>query len=245
MRDVDVLVIGSGAAGLCAALTAHEKGACAILVAEAEDVVGGSSRLSGGVVMGSGTRLQKAAGIDDHPDDLMHDYMQLNQWDVHHGAVATFTRRCGETVDWLADLGVPFFDRLIFGGDERLPRSHCVDGGGQVVINVLHSRCRNLGIDVALRRRVDRLLVEGGGSSAPRWARTGSPQASSSQRPAGSGPTPSSWPRTSPAPGTKATPGTSGPTVPAATRSRCRAGRRAGRRARAGPAHAHPGVRSA
>lgn len=162
MSDVEILVIGSGAAGLCAALAAHEAGARAILVAEAENVVGGSSRLSGGVVMGSRSRLQRAAGINDHPDDLMHDYLQLNQWDVHHGAVATFTRRCGETVDWLADLGVPFFDRLIFGGDERLPRSHCVDGGGQAVINVLHARCRGLGIDVALRRRVDRLLVADG-----------------------------------------------------------------------------------
>ena len=51
MTDVDVLVIGSGAAGLCAALTAAEAGA-SVLVAESEHVVGGSSRLSGGVVMG-------------------------------------------------------------------------------------------------------------------------------------------------------------------------------------------------
>lgn len=161
-NDVDVVVIGSGAAGLCAALMAHENGARAILVAEAEDVVGGSSRLSGGVVMGSGSRLQKAAGIEDQPDDLLHDYMQLNQWDVHYGAVSTFTRRSGETVDWLADHGVRFFDRLVFGGDERLPRSHCVDGAGQAVIDVLHSRCRDRGIDIALRRRVDRLIIEGG-----------------------------------------------------------------------------------
>ena len=53
-RDVDLVIIGSGGAGLCAALTAHERGAKRILVAESEGVVGGSSRLSGGLVMGAG-----------------------------------------------------------------------------------------------------------------------------------------------------------------------------------------------
>ena len=59
-RDVDVLVVGSGAAGLAAALAARENGAGSVLVAEAEGVVGGSSRLSGGLTMGAGTRYQRA-----------------------------------------------------------------------------------------------------------------------------------------------------------------------------------------
>ena len=44
-RDVDVIVVGSGVAGLAAALTARERGAASVLVAESEGVVGGSSRL--------------------------------------------------------------------------------------------------------------------------------------------------------------------------------------------------------
>jgi hypothetical protein len=62
--DVDVLVVGSGAAGLSAALAACEAGASRVLVAESEGVVGGSSRLSGGLIMGAGTRYQRALGID-------------------------------------------------------------------------------------------------------------------------------------------------------------------------------------
>ena len=65
-RDMDVIVIGSGAAGLSAALAASEAGAERILVAEAEGIVGGSSRLSGGLMMGAGTRYQRAQGIDDN-----------------------------------------------------------------------------------------------------------------------------------------------------------------------------------
>lgn len=65
IADVDVLVVGSGAAGLVAALSAHEAGASRVLIAEAGAVIGGSSRLSGRLMMGAGTRYQRAAGIVD------------------------------------------------------------------------------------------------------------------------------------------------------------------------------------
>jgi fumarate reductase flavoprotein subunit len=70
MTDVAVLVVGSGSAGMAAALSAREDGAPSVLVAEAEaeGVVGGSSRLSGGLIIGAGTRYQRAFGIDDGPD---------------------------------------------------------------------------------------------------------------------------------------------------------------------------------
>ena len=66
MTDVDVIVIGSGAAGLAAALTAAEVGAT-VLVAEAEGIVGGSSRLSGASMLGAGSRIQAQLEIDDRP----------------------------------------------------------------------------------------------------------------------------------------------------------------------------------
>jgi succinate dehydrogenase/fumarate reductase flavoprotein subunit len=161
MSDFDCVVIGSGAAGLAAALTAAEDGCRRVLISEAADVVGGSSRLAGGVVMGSGSRLQRQAGIADEPADLFSEYMSLNHWDVSVGPVRQFTARSGETIDWLADHGVPFFERLIFGGEERAARSHCVDGGGQALVNALWSACQRRGVDIALGRRIDRLLADG------------------------------------------------------------------------------------
>lgn len=160
--DVDLLVIGSGVAGLVAAMSAVEAGCGRILIAESEGVVGGSSRLSGGVVMGSGSSVQRDAGITDGPDDLFRDYMQLNQWDVQPGIVGRFTRSTGETIDWLIGHGVRFFDRLIYGGDESKPRSHCADGGGQAIVDALHRAAKAAGVDIALGRRVDHLLVRDG-----------------------------------------------------------------------------------
>ena len=54
---VQVAIIGSGIAGLAAANAAWEAGARSILVIESQDVVGGSSRLSGGIVIGAGVMI--------------------------------------------------------------------------------------------------------------------------------------------------------------------------------------------
>ena len=162
MSDVDVLVIGSGAAGLSAALAACQAGAERVLVSEAEGIIGGSSRLSGGLMMGAGTRYQRAQGIEDSPAALFHDYMTLNQWQVESAVVQRLTERAGAAVEWLGDLGVEFYDQLVFGGDETLPRVHCPIGRGQAVVDVLHRRCREAGVEFALGQRVDRLLTENG-----------------------------------------------------------------------------------
>ena len=160
--DVDVLVIGSGAAGLSAALAARQAGAERILVAEGEGIIGGSSRLSGGLMMGAATRYQKAQGIEDSPEALFHDYMTLNQWKVESAVVERLTQRAGAAVEWLGDLGVEFYDQLVFGGDETLPRVHCPIGRGQAVVDVLYRHCRESGVEFALGQRVDRLLVSDG-----------------------------------------------------------------------------------
>src|SRR5687768_7905170 len=122
MTTVDVFVVGSGIAGLSAAIAAYEAGVGRVMVAEAEGVVGGSSRLSGGIVMAAGSRLQRDAGISDDGDALFHDYMALNQWRLDAGVVRRFAKESGAALDWLVDLGVEFHPQLIFGGDERVPR---------------------------------------------------------------------------------------------------------------------------
>ena len=164
--DVDVVVVGSGAAGLVAALTTNELGARRVLVAEAETVVGGSSRLSGGLILGAGTRYQIAAGVVDSADDLFHDYMQMNRWVVDAATVRSFCEMSGPVVEWLGDLGVEYHDELVKAGDERTARVHVPVGNGQAVIDVLHRRCRERGVDIALGQRVDRLITRDDGTVA-------------------------------------------------------------------------------
>src|SRR3954451_17955368 len=85
---------------------------------------------------------------------------------THGAAAAADARRladlAGPTVEWLGDLGVEYYDQMVYGGDERVPRGHVPIGRGQAVVDVLQRACRQAGVDVALGQRVDRLLVEEG-----------------------------------------------------------------------------------
>jgi len=63
-RGVDVVVVGSGVAGLCAAVEAAEAGA-EVVVLERDTAVGGASAMSGAACNMVGTPLQKSQGIED------------------------------------------------------------------------------------------------------------------------------------------------------------------------------------
>ena len=69
-READVVVIGFGAAGACAAIEAAEAG-CEVLVLERASGGGGTSALSTGqIYLGGGTRIQQVCGFEDSPEEM-------------------------------------------------------------------------------------------------------------------------------------------------------------------------------
>lgn len=77
-QSVDVLVVGGGVAGLCAAIAAHDQGASVILV-EAADQLGGTASWSGGALWVPANHHLAAAGGNDSPE-----------------AALTYMRHCAE-----------------------------------------------------------------------------------------------------------------------------------------------------
>ena len=69
---VPLLIIGAGAAGLCAALSAKEAGV-EVVVVEREATPSGSTALSAGLIPAAGTRFQRAKGIHDSAKSLAAD----------------------------------------------------------------------------------------------------------------------------------------------------------------------------
>ncbi|MFL5843523.1 MAG: FAD-dependent oxidoreductase [Solirubrobacteraceae bacterium] len=67
---VDVVVVGSGAAGLSAAVTAHDAGA-EVLVLEKADMLGGTAGVSGGILWVPNNHHMQAAGIADSREDAL------------------------------------------------------------------------------------------------------------------------------------------------------------------------------
>ena len=78
--ECDVLVVGFGAAGACAAIEAANAGASVIVTDRFRG--GGASAKSGGVVYaGGGTRFQKTAGYEDSPE-AMYEYLCMEVGDA-------------------------------------------------------------------------------------------------------------------------------------------------------------------
>jgi succinate dehydrogenase/fumarate reductase flavoprotein subunit len=117
--EADVVVIGSGATGLPAAIVAREAG-CSVILVEAESHVGGHAIVSGGsVILGGGTTAQKKFGIVDSPDILFRD---LTDWSVVESngfpdyryndreIIRAFADNAARTCEWLIAHGVTFID---------------------------------------------------------------------------------------------------------------------------------------
>jgi succinate dehydrogenase/fumarate reductase flavoprotein subunit len=117
--EADVVVIGSGAAGLPAAIRAVEEGA-SVIVVEANYDVGGHAILSGGnVPLGGGTSAQRKFGIEDSPDVVFSDLtdwsiVQPNGWpDYRYNdreVMRAFADHCAPTYEFLVANGVEFKD---------------------------------------------------------------------------------------------------------------------------------------
>ena len=71
----DIIVVGSGFAGLAAALEARLGGAEVLLI-EKMPAFGGNSAINGGAFSVAGTPLQKKAGIKDSPKQMLADMIK-------------------------------------------------------------------------------------------------------------------------------------------------------------------------
>src|SRR5690242_21188412 len=106
--QVPLLIVGAGAAGLCAALAAKETGVDAVLV-ERDAVPSGSTALSAGLIPAAGTRFQRARGIEDSAQRFAEDIARKAHGEADLRLVRAVARAAGPTVEWLADTcAMPF-----------------------------------------------------------------------------------------------------------------------------------------
>jgi len=162
-RDYDVIVIGSGAAGLAAAVAAADAGA-SVLVCEGDTRVGGSSRLSGGHFYAAGTSVQQEVGIEDTADAMFEHYMTLNQWLVDPAIVRKYCDLSAPTFEWLKELGVNFPKEGVYpSGVGSTPRGHQPEGSGEEVVNVLDGHRSHKGVELVLNARVTGLVTDDDG----------------------------------------------------------------------------------
>jgi flavocytochrome c len=105
---VPVLVVGGGAAGLCAALAVHEAGV-EVAILERDPLPRGSTALSAGLIPAAGTRFQTERGITDSPKLFAADIQRKAHGEADETIVDLVATQSGATIEWLADnYSLPF-----------------------------------------------------------------------------------------------------------------------------------------
>jgi len=184
--EADVVVVGFGGAGACAALEANTNGARVLVLDRFHG--GGATAISGGVFYaGGGTHIQSEAGVTDDADEMFR-YLSLEV----QGVVSDETLRdfCDTSVDnltWLEEQGVPFEASLCpyktsyptddyylyYSGNEGFtpykeaakpaPRGHRAKGAGlpgESFYEPLRESAQRAGIQVEYETRVTRLVID-------------------------------------------------------------------------------------
>jgi fumarate reductase flavoprotein subunit len=156
--ETDVAVIGAGACGLAAALTAAEGGARVILF-EKQRSMGGSSNFFEGIFAAE-SAMQRERYITYSRDQAFKNIMEYSHWRANARLVRAFVNESAETIAWLQQQGVEFIDATINMPDA--PRTyHIVRGTGEAVVKTLASRAKEKGVDIRLATPVKKILREG------------------------------------------------------------------------------------
>lgn len=172
----EFVIIGTGFAGLAAALEAHQGGMKSdqILILEKMSFPGGNSVINGGAVAAAGTDMQKAEGIKDSPDLLYADIVKAGGGLAHPELARHIADESVENFYWLRDkIGVKF-KAVTYHGGHSVKRSHAVESNsGAGFILPMLERLKEVGIKPQLRTKVEQLIVNDKGCVEGVKARTG------------------------------------------------------------------------
>lgn len=157
----DVIVIGSGYAGLAAAIEARQAGA-SVIVLEKMRAAGGNSIISDGGMAVAGSALQRRHGIEDSAELFYRDMMKAGLGLNYPELVKIVTGHSQEAYSWLTEeLGVEFMDRVDLFGGHSVARSHgAVRITGASIIKPMLKRLEELEIPIHYGWHVTGLLFD-------------------------------------------------------------------------------------
>jgi succinate dehydrogenase/fumarate reductase flavoprotein subunit len=183
--EADVVIVGYGGAGVCAALEAARAGASVLALERAGGGGGTTAMSTAHIYMGGGTRVQKAVGLEDSTEDMFR-FIMASADEPDEEKVRLFCDRSLEHFDWLVAQGVPFKDSiwpertpeqpnddcLLWSGNEKAwpfrelakpaARGHKVQNqaeGGPVLFRALSEQAEKAGVRVACDTRVLNLVI--------------------------------------------------------------------------------------
>jgi fumarate reductase flavoprotein subunit len=160
---VPVVIVGAGACGFTAALSACDAGA-EVLILERDKRPWGSTSMSLGAMCAAASAEHRRHGIDDSPELFFHDVMQKTEGRADPLLARTVAEESGPTVDWLsARHEVPMLlDFKWTGLGHSRPRLHISPGrNGEELLALLGNAAERAGAHLMTEARVTDLYTDG------------------------------------------------------------------------------------
>lgn len=161
--STDIVVVGAGASGSSAALTAAQAGANVILLEKAAGISGAGTMA--GVMFADHSSLQIEAGKEVDSEWLYDQYITDSNYNANARLVSNVISHSAETVDWLIDSGVRL--TLLDAGygaqynHVGMPTTaHGYTDGGSVAIETLHKAVTDLGSTVMYETPATELMYD-------------------------------------------------------------------------------------
>lgn len=159
---VSVCVVGAGACGLTAAVSAAEAGA-SVAVFERDSTPAGSTAMTIGLICAAGTKRQQALGVEDNADLLFEDIMTATRGETDYDLVRFLADESGPTMDWLCDeAGCNFrLETNWTGYGHSALRCHATPNGtGEEIIAMLMESASEAGVNIVTRTTIKDLIVD-------------------------------------------------------------------------------------
>ena len=129
----DLVVIGTGVAGLACAIEAAERGAHVVVI-DAAPALGGTASGAGGGTCIAGSPLQERLGVDDSVDAALEDWVAWGGDTVDVPWAERYLAASKTLIfDKMSDAGVRWIGLTLHEGN-RSPRWHRPEGGGKRVM---------------------------------------------------------------------------------------------------------------
>ena len=163
-ETVDVIIIGSGFAGLSAAINLNRKNIGKIVVLEKMQVFGGNSAINGGWFAVPKNPIQLSQGIkDDSPEELVKDQIKSGRGMSNPEALLKVANRALDSYNLCINSGVIFRKgfNIQVEGHSKARAIRTLNGTGGDITSRLYDVAKAEGLDMRLQQYVDDFIMEG------------------------------------------------------------------------------------
>lgn len=162
----DVVVIGSGGAGMSAAISAKQAGTN-VAIFEKMPVIGGNTTKSSGGMNASETKFQKEQGIDDTNDLFYEESLKGGKGTNDPELLRYLVDNSAEAIDWLDSIGITLSDVSFSGGFSKARIHRPADGSavGGYLVNGLYNNLMENKIPIFVNADVTEIIEKDGAAS--------------------------------------------------------------------------------